>query len=165
MCVPGHNRQMYRRLTLSCIGIALLGLLPGPGQTARASLGGDIASVGEDAAALSGTDAVTAQRDFDLHVVTTATGMRVTEYVDQRGRVFAVSWTGPVQPDLHVLLGTHYAAFAAALAAQPAYPAQGMLRVATPELIVENGGHMRAISGRACIPAWLPAGMTVADVR
>ena len=39
------------------------------------------------------------------------------EYLDRAGNVFAVSWSGPVLPDLQRLLGAHFAQYTAALAA------------------------------------------------
>jgi len=156
---------MNRQLSVSLAAACLVNLLPPASGAAHAALGADAASVAADAAALAGTVSVTARPEYELHVVTGSAGTRVTEYVDRSGRVFAVSWSGPVMPDLRMLLGSHHAAFAVARAAQPPQSPNSPLRVATPDLVVENAGHMRAVAGRAYVPAWLPAGMTVADVR
>ena len=156
---------MNHPLAVGIAAACLLGLMPPGAGPARAALGGDAASVAADATALAGTDSVVTQPDYDVHVVTGPSGTRLTEYVDRSGRVFAVSWAGPVMPDLRALLGVHHAAFAAARAAQPPHAPASPLRVVTPDLVVENSGHMRAVTGRAYVPAWLPAGITVADVH
>ena len=156
---------MFKDLYLNRVAAALLGIAAVCIQPAHAALGGGAASVDEDAAAVAGTHSVSPRQGYDLHVIAAAAGTRIAEFIDSDGRVFAVTWTGPVMPDLRALLGTHYAAFAAALAAQSPRPPHAALRVATPGLVVETGGHMRAVSGRAYLPGGLPADMAVSDVR
>lgn len=165
-CLVRQNDGMVSERGISVLRAAwLVGVLVMVNRPAHAALGGDVASIAADAAALAGTESVTRRPDFDIHVVTGSAGTRLTEYVDRSGRVFAVSWIGPVMPDLRMLLGAHHAAFAVARAAQPPHAPNSPLHVATPDLVVENAGHMRAVTGRAYVPAWLPAGMTAADVR
>jgi hypothetical protein len=39
------------------------------------------------------------------------------------------------------------------------------VRVATAALVVESSGHLRAYSGRAYLPAEIPTGVPITDIR
>jgi Protein of unknown function (DUF2844) len=132
--------------------------------SARAGLGGDAASALADASELHGIVNSVSLPQYDIQDITADTGMRVREYVSRDGVVFAVSWAGPVQPDLQRLLGTHYVEYTTALAALHHPGLQRSVRIASPELIVESGGHLRAYAGRALLPALVPAGVSAADL-
>src|ERR1700686_155200 len=62
----------------------------------RASLGGDATSVQADRAKMQGTLKSTTGDGFTLHEIQASTGVAVKEYVSPAGKVFAVSWQGPV---------------------------------------------------------------------
>jgi len=131
---------------------------------ARAGLGGDAASALADGSELHGIVNSVSLPKYDVQEIAADTGMRVREYVNRDGIVFAVSWTGPVLPDLQRLLGTHYVEYTSALAALNNPGLHRSMRVALPELIVETGGHLRAYAGRALLPALIPAGVSAADL-
>jgi hypothetical protein len=131
----------------------------------HAGLGGDAASVQADAAALHGVVTSENMRRYHLQELTDASGTRVREFLDDAGVVFAVSWTGPAPPDLQGLLGAHFAQYASSLAALNHPGLHRSVRVATPDLVVEAGGHMRAYAGRAYLPLLIPGGVTVAELR
>jgi hypothetical protein len=133
--------------------------------SARAELGGDAASVAADTEHLHGIMVSESRQQYDVQDIANATGTRVREYLDREGIVFAVSWSGPAVPDLRSLLGAHYAAYCAALAELNHPGLHRSVRVATPDLIVESGGHLRAYAGRAYLPALIPAGVTAVDLR
>ena len=61
------------------------------------------------------------------------------------------------------LLGVHFTSYAAALAAVAHPGIHRSLRVESPGLIVELGGHLRAYVGRAYLAALMPAGVTAAE--
>ncbi len=145
--------------------LLLLAANPWFARDACASLGGESSSVATDAAGMHGEDRVTSLQTCDIHEITTDGGMHIREFVDRRGAVFAVTWSGPVVPDLRQLLGASFSAYATALASLAQRPLHRFTRIATPELVVENGGHMRAFSGRAYLPARLPAGVPPADIH
>jgi hypothetical protein len=130
---------------------------------ACAALGGDAASVRADAEELRGTVQSTSLPLYDIHEITNDDAMRVREFLTRDGTVFAVTWEGPVVPDLERLLGSSFPSFVEAAAKQPGVPR--FLRVTLPDLVVESGGHMRAFSGRAYLPMLLPAGASTADLR
>jgi hypothetical protein len=85
--------------------------------------------------------------------------------MNRDGVVFAVTWAGPVMPNLRSLLGANFSAYTTALAAVTQRGLRRSLRIATSGLVVETGGHLRAYSGRAYLPASIPAGTPVSDLR
>jgi len=132
---------------------------------AHAALGGDTASVAADADALQGVIHSTPLQQYDIHDITSANGVRLREFQNRNGLVFAVVWSGPAMPDLQKLLGASYQTYATAVAAANASGLKRPLRIATPDLVVESEGHMRAYTGRAYLPALIPAGTSPADLR
>jgi hypothetical protein len=158
-----------RRMIYRTIGRALLLLIAGSSPlgigTAFAGLGGDAAGVLTDAAELRGAVSSASQQQFDVQEITADSGMRVREFLNQSGVVFAVSWSAPVMPDLQPLLGAHYAAYCAALAALTHAGLHRSVRIASSDLVIESGGHLRAYVGRAYLPALIPAGVALTELR
>ena len=87
------------------------------------------------------------------------------EFLNLDGIVFAVTWDGPVLPDLQTLLGANFATYMQALAVLKQPGLQRSLRIASPGLVVESGGHLRAYAGRAYLPALIPVVLPAADLR
>ncbi len=158
-----QNPKMIHR-SIQCAVLLLTVANPLWVGSARAGLGGDAASALADGSDLHGVVNSTSLAQYDIQEITTDTGIRVREYVNRDGVVFAVSWIGAVLPDLQRLLGTHYVEYTAALAALNHPGLHRSLRVALPDLIVESGGHLRAYAGRARLPALVPAGVSAADL-
>jgi hypothetical protein len=132
---------------------------------ARASLGGDLTSVLDDAAGLHAVVQATPRQQFEIEDIVTDNGIRVREFLNRNGIVFAVSWSGPVIPDLQRLLGTQFAVYTTALATQQRPGLQRSVRVATPNLVVESDGHLRNFTGRAYLPAMVPTDVSTAELR
>ncbi len=132
---------------------------------ARAALGGGPASVASDAAALQSADRTISLQQYDIHEITSGNGMNIREFMNRAGIVFAVTWTGPAMPDLQALLGVNYSAYGEAVAGVSQRGLHRSLRIATSGMVVETGGHMRAYSGRAYLPALIPAGTPTSDLR
>jgi len=130
---------------------------------AWAALGQPVASVASDQQHLGGERRSIAADAFSVEEITSASGTVVREFVSPAGQVFAISWRGPVRPDLRQLLGEHFAAFARAAA--EAGHRRRPLAVRTGELVVESGGHVRDFRGRAYLPALMPEGVSQAAVR
>jgi hypothetical protein len=134
-------------------------------MAAHAALGGNAATVQADAAAMRGTARTTSMLSYDIRDISTDSAERIREFVSRNGTVFAVTWTGPVLPDLKTLLGDHFSAYAAALASISQRGQRRYVRVSTGNLVVESSGHMRAFIGRAYLTALLPVGVSAADLR
>ncbi len=145
--------------------LLLIGTSPLHSGVARAGLGSDAAGIFTDAAELHGAVNSVSGQPFDVREISTDLGIRVREFLNQRGVVFAVSWSGPVMPDLQPLLGVHYAAYCAGLAMLDHPGLHRSVRVATADLVVESGGHLRAYAGHAYLPALIPSGVIAADLR
>jgi hypothetical protein len=106
----------------------------------------------------------TAMSNYLMRDTTLATGTHVREYVSDRGVVFALTWEGPILPDLKALLGPHFDTMVAESARMPR-AGRSHIGVNLPEVVIHSGGHMRAFEGSAWIPAQFPAGFSAADVR
>jgi hypothetical protein len=156
-----QNRQM-RYLVNFSLWLLILG---GAVQPARASLGGDEASVAADAAELHGVARATPMAQYDIEEITSDSGIRVREFLNRDGIVFAVTWNGPLVPNLRTLLGSSFDNYIKGLGALKHPGTRRSLRVAAGDLVVESGGHMRAFGGRAYLPPLIPAGTSAADLR
>jgi hypothetical protein len=61
------------------------------------------------------------------------------------------------------LLGRYFDTYTEAAKAQQA--GAGRIHVQLPGLVVQSGGQMRAFFGRAYLPALLPEGVTLDEIR
>jgi Protein of unknown function (DUF2844) len=159
-----QNSLMIRsaRLVLVLLAFSISQLCVKP---ACAALGSDAPSVLADAANLSGAMSSEVLQQYTIEEISAESGMRVREFLNRDGVVFAVSWSGPALPDLQQLLGAHYAEYSAAVAALSHPGLQRSVRVASPGLVVESGGHLRAYAGRAYLPALIPPGVSAVELR
>jgi len=146
------------RVSLTVLtALAALAALP-----AHAALGGDVASVLKDSAALRASHAVTPFAAYDLHEATSADGTVLREYVDKSGRVFALSWRGPGSPNVRALLGDHAAHYDAVRAR---FSSHKVVNIDEPGFAVSIVKLPRGWHGQAVLPAAIPAGVARADLR
>jgi hypothetical protein len=132
--------------------------------TALAALGGvvDTAPVNQTGARIAARASI-ARSAYSVHESATPAGTIVREYASPDGKVFAVSWNGPVKPDVRRLLGDYFETYTAAV-----HERRGTLRRATVErngLVVRSSGHIRAFNGLAYLPGALPAGVTPEELQ
>jgi hypothetical protein len=132
---------------------------------AHAALGGDASSILADTDELHGTLHSSVFQQFEIREIESVGGVRVREFLARDGTVFAVTWNGPALPNLRSLLGVSFPLYEKAMAAVKEPGRQRSLRIASPELVLEFGGHMRAYEGRAYLPASIPSGLSAADLR
>ena len=101
---------------------------------------------------------------YTVHESWLDSGTTVTEYATPAGVVFAVSWRGPVLPDLNALLGGYFKAFQEeAQQARTAGRRGSPIAIDTGALVVRSNGRMRNCSGSAYAPALVPADVNVKD--
>ena len=151
------------RVALS-IAFAILAL--GEPYSAVASLGGTATTVEADRARMQASLHMTKKQLYAVHELSAQNGVVVREFVSPTGLVFGVAWQGPARPDLQQLLGGFFEHFAAAAKAQKQQQAgRRMLRLEEPGLVVESGGHARALYGRAYVPGMLPSGVQPEEIR
>jgi hypothetical protein len=130
---------------------------------AFAHLGGDVASVSADRDAFEGQLRTTSTLQYDEHDLTLPSGTVVHEYSSRAGTVFAISWQGPLPPDLSQLLGGYFSRYtdAASAAAQTQRGMQRQLSSVQPDFVVQSVAHLRSFRGKAYLPALVPEGVAV----
>lgn len=160
------SMQALKYLTV----VTLLGLATMP---ALAALGrAPLAAVASAAAATASSQAVAAKKSaavsptpnlYTVHSQTLATGTVVTEYVDSSNVVFAVTWVGPVLPDLTALLGDYFPTFKAQTDRRRAEGLRGgPVQVQADGVTVVSAGRMGHFSGYAYAASLVPSGVDVA---
>ncbi len=141
-----------RFLALVC-GFAATLALP-----AEAGLGGRLSSVDNDRARFSARLSRAAALGYTVHTLTLDTGVEVREFTGADGSVFAVTWQGPIRPDLKTLFGASYfERFQADNAPGARIRMRGALSATHSDFVVRSGGHSGALWGFAYLPQSLPA--------
>lgn len=131
---------------------------------ASAALGEPARSIAADQAALAAVRSQGRARPSYTVERLVSSSSSVREYVSSSGVVFAVSWEGVSHPDLSVLLGSFAAPFRRALAQERPTPGHRSRRIETAGVVVETWGHMRALRGRAYVPALIPTGVNLDEI-
>jgi hypothetical protein len=138
---------------------------------AWAALGGAASFDGVRSAPSSAARAMSANANasasWSVNTSTQGNGAVIREYLDSGGTVFAVSWRGPRIASLDTLLGSYFPAWEKALAAAQAARGGGYGPVSVRQsgLVVESGGHMGLLTGRAWLPTALPPGFTSEQIQ
>jgi hypothetical protein len=149
---------LFRKIFVSGVFLALLlGAAP-----ASAALGGDAESVAADQTQLRASRRILQATRHTMHELELPTGTKVREYLDQGGKVFAVTWQGPFRPNLRQLLGEHYETY---LAAAGPRLSRGPVNLRLPGLIIHMSGHQRAWYGRVYLADQLPQGLATDEIR
>lgn len=132
---------------------------------AWAELGGNAASVQNDQVQLktSVLHTATTNPNFSVQQSETPNGVIIKEFVSTSGTVFAVTWQGPLMPNLKQLLGQYFDSYVTA--ATNNRSGYSHLGIQQADLVVQSNGHLRAFSGIAYIPSLMPAGVTVAQLH
>lgn len=95
---------------------------------------------------------------YTVSAATLPTGTVVSEFINAAGQVFAVSWTGPVLPDLATLLGGYFAEYQAVVQRQRAAGQRGgVVQTQSTGLVMVSRGRMGQFQGYAYVPALVPA--------
>ena len=89
----------------------------------------------------------------------------VREYIAPTGVVFAIAWNGLIHPDLTPLLGSYADEYETAMRHASREPGRRHRQVETNRVVVEKWGHMRNLQGRAYVPALIPSGMSVDEIK
>jgi len=144
------------RSLLSCLVLSVFSC------SAFAALGGDASSIQADQAHMRAQRRVIQNAAYTVHEMQTESTTVVREFVSPQGKVFGITWQGPTRPDLQQMLGSYYSEFAAA---RPTRRVHGPVTIRTQNLIIQSGGHMRALTGRAYVPAMVPADVRLEDIK
>jgi Protein of unknown function (DUF2844) len=154
-----HNPSTLH-LLIPALVLAVTLIVP---KAAHAALGAMVDSVARDETMLKGTELVTPTANYDLHEIKAATGTTVREYVSRQGTVFAVNWEGRTTPDLQQLLGSSYSRYLAE--ARTHRSGHHLLSINSPDLVASVVRLQRSSIGHVHLPALVPAGVAVADLR
>jgi len=154
-------RVLLMGLALTCVvGRSWAAL----GQAPSAAPGSSAPALAAGAKALA-TSPVARAGQVTVHQTQLENGTLVVEYATPAGLVFAVSWRGPVLPDLSALLGSYFNTFKsqaekARLAGRRGSP----MTIEHDGLVVSSKGRMRNFFGYAYAPDLIPAGVDIKDV-
>lgn len=134
---------------------AALGAAPGAGAAPQLLLRAASAS-----AALASTSASMA---YTVRASRDANGVIVREYVLPSNVVFAVTWDGPVRPDMSALLGSYLPNAVAASAVRAR--GTGPLIERNGDFQIESAGAPGHATGKAFLPRLVPANVRVEDLQ
>jgi hypothetical protein len=137
-------------------------------RTAKATLGQTLDSLEKDRQFISGErNTSRVFQSYTVHRISKR-GLEIREYAQPNGPIFGLAWSGTDHPDLTQLMGDYFDDYQAA----SKDAAKSKVRVRSPfsrvegqRVTVEKFGHMRAVSGRACVSELLPTGVTCDVIR
>ncbi|WP_087751388.1 DUF2844 domain-containing protein [Paraburkholderia caledonica] len=92
-----------------------------------------------------------------------ANGVTIREYVLSANVVFAVTWDGPVRPNMRALLGSYFANYVAS--GQSGVRGSGPLIEGNDDFRIESAGRLGRFFGMAWMPRLMPAGVRPGDLE
>jgi hypothetical protein len=102
---------------------------------------------------------------YKVHEVQLETGTVVREFAGASGQVFALTWRGPVLPDLSQWLGGYFGAFRRETDQQRVAGRRGApINLVQSDLVVRSNGRMRNFFGHAYVPALVPPAVNINEV-
>jgi hypothetical protein len=148
---------------IAALSGALLIAALGP-RIASATLGEPEITVQTDVAQLRASIKSSQDRaSYRVHEIQLPSGTMLREFVAPDGTVFAVAWNGPTKPDLRQALGRYFDTYVSA--PKPKYADRKHMNIQQGDLVVQGGGHMRALSGRAYLASAIPSGVNLGDLQ
>lgn len=131
---------------------AALGGAPGAGSAPRSLL--------QSAASASSSPSAAA---YTVRESRDADGVRIREYVLPSNVVFAVTWQGPVRPDMVALLGSYFPNAVSAGAGRAR--GTGPLIERNCDFQIESAGRAGNFFGKAVLPRLVPANVRADDLQ
>ncbi|MEZ0602611.1 DUF2844 domain-containing protein [Paraburkholderia sp. IW21] len=128
---------------------AALGGAPNAGSAPRSLL--------QSATPASSSAAYTVRESHD------ADGVRIREYVLPTNVVFAVTWQGPIRPDMVALLGNYFPNAVSAGAGRAR--GTGPLIERSGDFQIESAGRPGNFFGKAVLPRLVPANVRADDLQ
>lgn len=124
-----------------------------------AALGAPSATVEQDREKLNAAHRTEPRAGYTVHILE-GPGTTVREYASPAGVVFGLAWNHQAGLlDLQGLFGPYYEEYSRALADQSP-PHRRAHRIRTDHLVIERGGRMGAVWGRAWVLPLLPPGIS-----
>jgi hypothetical protein len=156
---------MKRRLSALLIGLGLAAAYLTSAGRVEATLGEVEDSVLLDQTALVAKRVSKTVRNGYTVQELRSDSVTVREYIAPTGVVFAIAWNGLIHPDLTPLLGTYADEYETAMRHASREPGRRNRQVETNRVVVEKWGHMRNLQGRAYVPALIPSGVSVDEIK
>lgn len=126
-----------------------------------ATLGEGTASVNTDAAKLNASVTTETNENYTLYKLVLPSTTIVNEYVDSNGNVFAVTWKGPHNPNVHQVLGNYFIR----LQDKPVFADHASARFIESDFHALVRGSIHNHFGKAYLPQSLPSNITGEDIR
>lgn len=158
MKVPLTETTPYLRSFLGCFLIGVAAFLSP--SAVLAELGGDEASVHADRVSLQATVTTRDAQGFKVYEIETPSGTLIKEYTSPEGKVFAVTWKGPVLPNMRQILGDYFDDYKDALSQKP-FRGNSPVFVRQDDLVIQSAGRMRFFVGTAYLPRMVPTEISI----
>ena len=156
---------MKRTYFTLIVGLSVMTAVLATVRPVQAVLGEAADSVTADRKALSAMRSATIPHANYTVQQVESDAVSVREYISPSSIVFAVAWNGLVNPDLTQLLGSYSDEYREAQRQTPRKRGQRLQHLKTDRVVVETWGHMRNLQGRAYIPALIPQGVTIDEIK
>ncbi|MFM0733436.1 DUF2844 domain-containing protein [Paraburkholderia sediminicola] len=92
-----------------------------------------------------------------------ANGVTIREYVLPSNVVFAVTWNGPIRPDMTALLGSYFPTYVSA--GESRARGTGPLVEGSDDFRIESAGRLGRFTGAAYLPRLMPANVHPGDLQ
>ena len=156
---------MEKRIKAFYLGIYFAAFTLATAHQAQATLGESVDSVASDRKAFSAVQHATLARNGYTVQELKSDANVVREYISPSGVVFGIAWNGLSHPDLTTLLGTYVGDYQQALQRSASQKGKRHMQVKANRVVVEKWGHMRNMQGRAYIPALIPSGVSINEIK
>jgi hypothetical protein len=100
--------------------------------------------------------------NYSTQLIHDDVGTLITEYVTSKGVVFALTWHGLFKPDLHQLLGDYFKTY---LSTESQSSRRQPQIVDQRAVIIVSEGRLRNFHGYAYIPALVPSGFSLDNLK
>jgi hypothetical protein len=100
---------------------------------------------------------------YSIHASVDSDGVTVREYALPDNVVFAVTWQGPVRPDMSALLGSYFERFVSA--GDGRARGTGPMIERSGDLVIQSAGRPGNFFGKAYVPRLVPASVNADDLQ
>ncbi|MFM0043798.1 DUF2844 domain-containing protein [Paraburkholderia sediminicola] len=135
---------------------ATLGGAPGAGTPTQTMLRATPQSA-------AGATTVTTTAPYTTRESRDTNGVLIREYVLPSNTVFAVTWEGPIRPDMTALLGSYFPNFVTA--GESRARGTGPLNEGNGDFRIESAGRLGHFFGMAYLPRLMPANVRPGDLK
>lgn len=151
---------MLAAMLLPLTSHATLGGAPGASSSSPTMLRATPQSA---ASASTGSANATAAAPYTVRESRDANGVTIREYVLPSNVVFAVTWEGPIRPDMTALLGSYFPNYVSA--GESRARGTGPLIEGNGDFRIESAGRLGHFFGMAYLPRLMPAHVHAKDLQ